>query len=431
MIAITERPAAYPESALAALWSRAHTLADALMTQGGARLRVIYPGRPGARAGPDFRDAVLQDDEGKTITGDIELHTSAPGWYAHGHETDPNYNGVVLHVVFSPKGHQNTRQQSRMHAPIVSLEAVADDLEGVDANTVSALPDIGVLQSSSDIAAVLDAAGDERFLAKSHGFTLDISQAGPDEALYLGIMDALGYASNRKPFRLLVQRVPYATLAQFREEPPSTRPHAIKALLLGASGLMRRVDDAEGPAQLRRLYRRMPEHLPKPNRPLSGKDWNLFRVRPSNHPVRRIIGAAHIVDACLDDGIAETFASALSHGGTKALTACMEHPPYIGKARARDMLINIALPFLHAYATDCGSGELADTAQAAYAAAPKLQENEITREMRRLCRIGREVKMTARRQQGLILLYRRAVQARASYYPPAHILSQCKEYPVV
>ena len=277
MLAIAERPAAYSESALAALWSRAHTLADALITEGGNRMRIIYPGRPSSRAGPDFRDAVLLNEEGDTVTGDIELHTSAPGWYAHGHETDPNYNGVVLHVVFSPKGHENTRQQSKMHAPIVSLEAVADDLESADPDTVSGLPDIDVLRCSSGIAAMLDAAGDARFLAKSHGFSLDISQAGPDEALYLGIMDALGYASNRKPFRVLAQRVPYATLARFRNEPPATRLLAIKAQLLGASGLLSKVDDAEDPAQLRRLYGCMP----RSRRPLGEKDWHLFRVRPA------------------------------------------------------------------------------------------------------------------------------------------------------
>ena len=405
MLAIAERPAAYSESALAALWSRAHTLADALITEGGNRMRIIYPGRPSSRAGPDFRDAVLLNEEGDTVTGDIELHTSAPGWYAHGHETDPNYNGVVLHVVFSPKGHENTRQQSKMHAPIVSLEAVADDLESADPDTVSGLPDIDVLRCSSGIAAMLDAAGDARFLAKSHGFSLDISQAGPDEALYLGIMDALGYASNRKPFRVLAQRVPYATLARFRNEPPATRLLAIKAQLLGASGLLSKVDDAEDPAQLRRLYGCMP----RSRRPLGEKDWHLFRVRPANHPVRRIIGAAHIFDACMDDGIAVTFAAALSRGGAKELTARLEHRPHIGKGRTRDMLINIALPFLHAYATEQGGDELMYAAQAAYAAAPKLQENEITREMRRLCNIGRAVKMTGRRQQGLIHLYRKAL----------------------
>ena len=409
MLAIAERPAAYSESALAALWSRAHTLADALITEGGNRMRVIYPGRPSARAGPDFRDAVLLDEAGATVTGDVELHTSAPGWYAHGHDADPNYNGVVLHVVFSPKGHADTRQQSKALAPIISLEAVADDLESADPNTVSDLPDIGVLRSSPNIAATLDVAGDARFFAKSHGFALDIREMGADEALYLGLMDALGYASNRKPFRALAQRVPYGVLTKLRSEPPTTRTLAVKALLLGASGLLSKVGDAEDPAQLRRLHRRLSKHLHKPKRQLNERDWHLFRVRPSNHPVRRVIGMAHIVSNCLDDGIAAAFAAALSQDGAKALTASMEHRPYIGKARARDMLINIALPFLHSYAVEQGNGELAHATQAAYATAPKLQDNEITREMRRLCNLGEEVKLTARRQQGLIHLYKQAL----------------------
>jgi hypothetical protein len=366
-------------------------------------VRIIYPGRPSARAGPDFRDAVLQDDEGKTIIGDIELHTSPPGWYAHGHDSDPNYNGVVLHVVFSPTGHEKTRQQSKMLAPIVALETVAGDLESAAPDIASGLPDIGVLRSSSDIAASLDAAGDARFLAKSHGFALDISQAGADEALYLGMMDALGYASNRKPFLALAQRVPYGMLAKLRSEPLTTRLLAVKVLLLGASGLMHLVADEE-----QVLYKRLQKRLPS-TKPLSKGEWRLFRVRPANHPVRRIIGAAHVIDGCLDDGIAETFAAALSQCGVRALTAGLERRPYIGNGRARDLLINIALPFLHAYATEQGNGELADAAQTSYVAAPKLQDNEITREMRRLCNIGRDVKMTARRQQGLIHLYRNAL----------------------
>ena len=79
------------------------------------------------------------------------------------------------------------------------------------------------------------------------------------------------------------------------------------------------------------------------------------------------------------------------------------------------MLVNITLPFLHAYAAETDNVELADTAQAAYAAAPKLQDNEITREMRRLLDIGSEVKMTARRQQGMIQLYKRVVRGSAHY----------------
>ena len=69
MLAVAEQPASYSEDALAALWSRAHTLADTLITEAGERMRVIYPGRRSARAGPDFRDAVLITEEGREVRG--------------------------------------------------------------------------------------------------------------------------------------------------------------------------------------------------------------------------------------------------------------------------------------------------------------------------------------------------------------------------
>ena len=405
MLAIAERPAAYSESALSALWSRAHTLADALITEGGKRMRVIYPGRPSARAGPDFRDAVLLQEDGSAITGDVELHTTAPGWYSHGHHSDPNYNGVVLHVVFSPKGHRSTSQQSGAQSPVVALEAVAHNLDRANANTTPSLPSLEALRNSTDIASALDAAGDARFLAKSHGFMLEIDEVGSDQALYSGLMDSLGYASNRESFRILAQRVPYETLVPLKNEPPTTRLLALKAMLLGASGLMQLVDESEDPAQLSRLHKRLPR-----TRSLTKGDWHLFRVRPANHPVRRIVGGAKLIDACLDTGLAEGFACELLEGGNRSLTARLEHPPHIGRSRARDMLVNVALPFLHAHARSSGVTALANAAFEAYAAAPKLQDNEITREMLRLCDIDSGLKLSARRQQGLIHLYKALVQ---------------------
>ena len=405
MLAIAERQAAYSESALSALWSRAHTLADALITEGGKRMRVIYPGRPSARAGPDFRDAVFLQEDGSAITGDVELHTTAPGWYSHGHHSDPNYNGVVLHVVFSPKGHRSTSQQSGAQSPVVALEAVAHNLDRANANTTPSLPSLEALRNSTDIASALDAAGDARFLAKSHGFTLEIDEVRSDQALYSGLMDSLGYASNRESFRILAQRVPYETLVPLKNEPPTTRLLALKAMLLGASGLMQLVDESEDPAQLSRLHKRLPR-----TRSLTKGDWHLFRVRPANHPVRRIVGGAKLIDACLDTGLAEGFACELLEGGNRSLTARLEHPPHIGRSRARDMLVNVALPFLHAHARSRGVTALANAAFEAYAAAPKLQDNEITREMLRLCDIDSGLKLSARRQQGLIHLYKALVQ---------------------
>ena len=87
------------ERAMDVLWQRSHTLAEGLVTEEGARLRVLYPGTANHRAGPDFRGAVIATESGERILGDVELHISAPDWYSHGHQDDAGYNGVVLHVV--------------------------------------------------------------------------------------------------------------------------------------------------------------------------------------------------------------------------------------------------------------------------------------------------------------------------------------------
>ena len=89
----SERPS---ERALAHLWKRADTLTEGLVTNDGRRFQVIYPGRPSSRAGPDFRDAIIATEDGGRLTGDVELHVRAPDWYAHGHDVDPGYNGVIL-----------------------------------------------------------------------------------------------------------------------------------------------------------------------------------------------------------------------------------------------------------------------------------------------------------------------------------------------
>ncbi len=38
--------------------------------------------------------------EGKTWSGNVEIHIRASDWFAHGHEKDSNYSNVILHVVW-------------------------------------------------------------------------------------------------------------------------------------------------------------------------------------------------------------------------------------------------------------------------------------------------------------------------------------------
>lgn len=245
------------ERALAVLWQRAHSLPEGLVTEDGRRLRVVYPGRLNPRAGPDFHDAILATDTGTVITGDVELHLKASDWYAHRHHADPNYNGVVLHVVLWPRGQAMSTQQSGATAPVASIAHATSRLERPDTRPDGAMARWRRLRGRT-IGEALDRAGDERFLAKSRGFTLELSKTFPDQVLYRALMEALGYASNRRAFGELADMVPIARLARLRKEPPSTRPLAIRAILTGGAGLLSHVRPDEEARLLRAPLRHFP-----------------------------------------------------------------------------------------------------------------------------------------------------------------------------
>jgi hypothetical protein len=74
----------------------------------------------------------------------------------------------------------------------------------------------------------------------------------------------------------------------------------------------------------------------------------------------------------------------------------------IGRGRAREMVVNILLPFSFAWE----EGELKEHALELYRSYPLLDENQITRQMSRQMFVGSGMVNSARRQQGLIHLYK-------------------------
>ena len=165
------------ERALAVLWQKAPTLRHGLVTQDGRRLRVIYPGRPNHRAGPDFHDAIISNEDDEILRGDVELHLNAPDWYGHRHHEDANYNGVVLHVVLHPKRSTQSRQHTGLKAPIVSLGSVAAVLDEAKPPLLDVLPE-STADGGLTVGETLDLAGDERFLGRSKGLTMDLDRQG-------------------------------------------------------------------------------------------------------------------------------------------------------------------------------------------------------------------------------------------------------------
>src|ERR1035438_6839803 len=89
-----------PEKLLQAVWQHQRLRRDELKTADGKSVRVLHPGFASAEGGPDFRGAVLQFEKAAPVAGDVEVDLQSSGWHAHGHDLNPNFKNVILHVVW-------------------------------------------------------------------------------------------------------------------------------------------------------------------------------------------------------------------------------------------------------------------------------------------------------------------------------------------
>ena len=399
------------EKQLANLWERRAARSADLRTDKGARVRVLYSGRPGVTAGPDFRDALLLVEGQGLVHGDVEVHLRQRDWRAHRHHHDPNYNGVALHVALEPDAAPAVTH-SGVAPPVVGLRSllnIAGD-ESADSETANRLWRMlfryGYQRpnSADQMAALLNRAGDERFLSRSILVRNSLETESPGQLLWEAILRALGYRHNQHAMVELAGAVPIGKLTHaVRDIPPGERIDALQGWLMIWAGFN---------AGTGRPAWWPPSGL---GAPLDEKQWRLFRVRPANHPARRLTGAAALVDRYSVTGLVAGLWRAASSGVPCHMTESLavngregEKTAPIGAGRARDIAVNAVLPLLHGWrlASDDAAG--AHAMLSLYRGYKRLGENEITRQLASLLQEpcwGRVAK-TARQQQGFIHLQR-------------------------
>jgi hypothetical protein len=203
-----------PEAILHKAWRNAGLVHAEVRGRDGHNYRIVYGGKPGGSLGPDFTDAVVERDDGTTFRGDVEIHVRESDWRAHGHHTDPRYNGVVLHVVASESDGRPALKATGASIPLLALNwnkprrtsanpqpsgsgtVLSEELSGkhlgepVHQTDATEMPPPRL---SLDLAA----AGLERFHSQAAGIALEIEAFGPDQALWLGMLGALGYLGTR------------------------------------------------------------------------------------------------------------------------------------------------------------------------------------------------------------------------------------------
>ena len=69
-------------------------------TASGEPVLIIDGGTLNILSGPDFFNAKMKIGQ-QLWAGNVEIYINSSDWYAHGHETDVNYDNVILHVVWN------------------------------------------------------------------------------------------------------------------------------------------------------------------------------------------------------------------------------------------------------------------------------------------------------------------------------------------
>jgi hypothetical protein len=81
------------------IWQLQYINKNALTTTNGEVLQIIHPGQINTNEGPDFLNAAIKIGTTQ-LHGNIELHLNSGDWLKHKHDNNPNYNNVILHVVY-------------------------------------------------------------------------------------------------------------------------------------------------------------------------------------------------------------------------------------------------------------------------------------------------------------------------------------------
>jgi len=433
-----------PESLVVKIWQHQMPGRTDLITEDGEPIKVIYPGRINDDHGADLRDAVIATSQGLS-KGDIEVHVKSSDWQAHRHHQDPTYNRVILHVVMWHDTGLTTSLQNGGTVPVLALhryrryiESPASQRPRVASHPAKFnMPCYRAIEQlpTSIITRFLDNAGEERFLAKAARFQAGLAPSEASQLLYEGIMAALGYSKNKLPFLELAAKLPLQTLeslarGKISEEECLARQ---QALLLGTAGLLpsqrrhwhlkNKIDD-QWVEKLEKLW----ASAPQPE-VMSAKSWHLFKVRPSNFPVRRIAAMSYLTLRYREKGIfievvnkiSEAAISQGHHGLEEALMITAKGywafhfdfgagirlgiPTLLGRNRAADIVVNVLLPFTFAWSNLISKPELASQVLNLYRHYPRLITNTIERHMSLQLGLTSDLVDSAQRQQGLIHIY--------------------------
>ena len=412
------------EAVLVRLWAGQRFPADALVTLAGAPVHVLHPGLRGRGDGPDFRHARIRIADGLVRIGDIELHVRATDFRAHGHHNDRRYDHVVLHVVFEDDIGADTLLSSGRRVPVVGLapwaRRRAEDLTAwlvQPERWQQPCHDAAERMGVENVRATLESLGARRFQERVAVLASKMEQAPAADVLYESLLAGVSLGGGHGSNDQLLQALPWSRLAPVLGDGVTA-----DALLLGSAGWLA----SQQGAPVSDPYERGLEAAWRAAGGTSRVDEPRSSQRPANHPARRLAGLACLLTR--HHGLAKAGAVAMALSpSSRSLIRDWSVPAdaywqahmapgrpvprspgaLIGRGRAIELLVNAVLPWAAALAFRAGDLQLARLAHSQFGALPtSARYGRLAFLEEQLSNDGEPLNLSARRQQGLLALYK-------------------------
>lgn len=329
----------------------------------GQEVHILNSGRHNEDAGPDFTGAVLQIGERKWA-GNVEIHIKASDWFRHGHDRNPAYDNIILHVVavsdtgiYRRNGEEIPQATVNIPANFYhSFASLHNAMKGIRcAPNLSFIPDIRRQDWLETLAFERLQHKGERIISYHN-----IRSGDWEQAAFITLARALGFGLNGVPFELLAKSLPLTYIYHHADS-----LQQIEALLFGQAGML---IPAIYPHDI--YYQKLVAEYDFLRRkysltPISRELWKYSRSRPANFPHRRIAMLAQylysginltssLIDArgiydrlerIFRQDLQQYWANHDSFGGPE-----VNRSYSLSRASIESLMINVAAPFYFAYA---------------------------------------------------------------------------------
>ncbi len=366
-----------------------------LRSTDGQTIEIIDVGKPNQHAGPDFFNAKIKI--GQTVwAGNVEIHYRSSDWNRHQHQTDVNYNNVILHVVrkvdipvFRMDGQKIPQIELSYTDGIEQhYESLIQSTKWIACeNEIQRLPSIYINQWKHALLL-------ERMVQKVQELdTLLLTNKNHwEETFFIILSKHLGLGINNEPFLRLTRSISWSLISKTADDLIQ-----LEALLFGYSGLLEQTNyEDDYIVALKQAYAFLQRKYSLQT--LENIHWRLLRLRPSNFPHIRMAQLAallhqnrklfdtmvnfqslsHLIDLFQQVEVSEYWKNHYLFG----VPSVHKNKP-LGRFTINNLLINAVAPMIFCYGKHKECQELKDKALFLLQEIPA-EQNYITKKWKEL-----------------------------------------------